>query len=114
LPTDESVLLVLEAALLITVIVALVKDSWAAFRAGRGSLSATVTRGERSMATLTGVLASVAGLYVFAIEVADTAIGYKSFLIVIDFLLIGYLFLFNNWFRNRILGIANERLEEKR
>jgi hypothetical protein len=74
----------------------------------------TVTRGEQSMARLTGVFASTLGLYVFAIEVSEAAAGHKSFLVVLDFVLIGYLFLFNNWFRNWFLGVANARHQERR
>ena len=64
------------------------------------------------MAIFTGTFATTLALFYAAIDVAETASGHKSFLVAADFVAIGYLFLFNGWFRNLVLGAAIERTKE--
>jgi hypothetical protein len=47
-------------------------------------------------------------------EVAEAAKGYKAFLVAADFEALAFLFCFNNWFRNQLLGEAANRANETR
>jgi hypothetical protein len=115
LPSDGDVLLVMHVALLGLLLFAIVRELYARVKAGRGATTFTVTRGERSMAILTGIFATSVGLYALAIQVADDVlVGRKSFLIAFDFVALTYLFFFNDWFRNDVIGTAIDRYQEKR
>lgn len=114
MPTDGATLLVMHIALGLMLLVALAMEQLSRLRAGRGSASLVVGRGQESMHTLTGVFATSLGLFAVAIEVASAAEGHKSFLVVIDFTVLAYLFLFNNWLRNKLIGEAAERTKERR
>lgn len=81
---------------------------------GSATASLTVTRSDRSMAILAGIFAAAVGLYALAIEVADVLVGHKSFLILVDLCALAYLFFYNNWFRNALIGTAMERHKESR
>jgi hypothetical protein len=92
------------AGILITAgMVALRRRLW---RRGGFEASATVTRGPQSMGIFTGTFATTLALFYVAIDVAEAASGHKSFLVAADFVAIGYLFLFNGWFRNLVLASA--------
>lgn len=114
MPSDRAVLIVLHTALGLLFAVATFREIVARMNAGSGSVSATVERGEQSMRMLTGLFASSFALLVFAIDVAHSAEGAKSFLIVIDFAVLFYMFFFNNWFRNAVIGAASARFKESR
>lgn len=76
--------------------------------------SVSIRRGDKGMGLLAGLFATFLGVFVFAVDAADAATGYKSGLILLDFLLLGYLFFFNNWFRNFAIGHASAREKETR
>jgi hypothetical protein len=111
LPPDDAVLITMHTALAGILIVACIAALRRRFRR-RGALEASVTRGPQSMATFTGTFATTLALFYAAIDVADAASGHKSFLIAADFIAIGYLFLFNGWFRNLVLASAIELTKE--
>ena len=114
LPTDEAVLLTMHVALALLLITAGMVALRRRLRRRRGDFiaSAIVTRGSQSMGIFTGTFATALALFYAAIEVANSAPGHKSFLIAADFVAIGYLFLFNGWFRNLVLGSAIELTKE--
>jgi hypothetical protein len=112
LPSDETVLLTIHGILLLIVFVALVRNTTIRYRVRHGDLNPTVTRGDRSMSILTGVFASTVGLYVLAVDMSAVAVGHKAFLVVTDFALLIYLFLYNNWFRNLVIGHSSARTTE--
>lgn len=114
MPSDETTLIVMHAALGMICLVAFLAEWAARLRAGRGSLSLVVGRGTESMGVLTGVFATSLGLFAVAIEVSEAAVGHKSFLVAIDFALLAHLFLFNSWFRNKVIGEASESRKEAR
>lgn len=114
MPTDGATLFVMHVALGLVLLVAVGADIVLLRRAGRGSTGLILGRGPENMRTLTGVFASSLGLFAVAIEVSSAAVGHKSFLVVLDFTVLAYLFLFNNWFRNKLIGEAAERTKERR
>ena len=105
LPSDGSVLIGMHIALvsLLTLAVCIqVRNRW---RSGRGA-TLSVNRGPQSMSVFTSLFATTLGLFYAAIDVSSAFTGYKSFVLIADFVAIGYLFLFNNWFRNLTLAAA--------
>ncbi len=107
LPPDDAVLVTMHTALAGILIVAGIVALRTRFRRRGGfEASAVVTRGPQSMAIFTGTFATTLALFYAAIDVADAASGHKSFLVAADFVAIGYLFLFNGWFRNLVLASA--------
>jgi hypothetical protein len=74
-------------------------------KVGNGfSASATVTRGEKSMNAIYVAYGIATIAIALAVQVAETAKGYKSVLIIIDYGILTYLFFFNWWFKDELLN----------
>jgi hypothetical protein len=48
-----------------------------------------------------------------AIDVADCVLGYKAALVLLDYLILTYLFFFNVWFRNAIVFAGLQRIQRE-
>lgn len=77
----------------------------AAWRRRRGGITAVAIRGEKSMTFLYVVYGVAAVIFALAVQVSEAAKGYKVAIVVFDYLALTYLFFFNSWFRNWILGL---------
>jgi hypothetical protein len=113
LPGDAWVLLAMHLVLGAFVVLGVGASLRARFRARRGGIKAEVQRGPQSMGVFTAMFATALGVFYAALDLANVLLGYKSFLVVVDFIAIGYLFLDNNWFRNHVLGAASEVATER-
>ncbi len=88
---------------------------WHARRAGRGGLTLQVTRSPQSMALFYGTYAAITGLLVALCLNVEIAAKHRVLWAVLDTLLVGYVCLFNAWFRNKLVGWGNALLKlEKR
>lgn len=105
---DRIVFGVMHGTLLLVWLVAVSKDGWAwgKFRFGTGTRAkGTALRGEPSMNFLVGVYGVATVVCALSVQVAEAFCGYKVFFILLDYVILTYLFFFNSWFRNRLLTI---------
>ena len=102
---DLAMLIVLHACLVAVLVTAMFGTVRARWRLTRGAVPATVTRGERSMTVLYVAYAVATVSLSLAVDVAQAAAGYKVAIIAFDYVVLSYLFFFNSWFRNRLLGL---------
>jgi len=68
------------------------------------SPSAEVIRGERGMNAIYVMYGIATIAITLAVQVAETAKGCKSGLVIMDYAILTYLFFFNLWFRNTLLN----------
>ena len=112
LVSDGSMLIALHAGLIAILLMAVfgtVKTKW---RRARGSVSAEVARGARSMTILNVAFGVGTVALALAVQVADAAHGYKVAIIVFDYVALSYLSFFNSWSRNRLLGLVGHVYED--
>ena len=107
--SDEVLFPVLQMALVMFVLFAALRSWVQGRRAGRGSVTLTVTRGEVSMSRFYGSYAAISGLLIAICLSVDVAKGHRLLWVIIDAVLVAYVCLLNPWFRNLLLGWA-ERL----
>ena len=98
---DWVSLSVLHIVLFFLLIYSLHKDYRLKRRRQQG-ISDIVTRGERSMGALCFSYSVVTIAYSLAISASECIVGYKATFIVIDYVVLTYIF-FNSWFRNDIV-----------
>ena len=107
--SDRHWLPALQFGLLFLVGYAAWKSFWAYFHPG---VNLTVDRGDRSLTWLYFTYATATVACGLAVQVSETMKGHKVCVIVLDYLAMTYLFLFNAWFRNsvvfQLLGIASQ------
>jgi hypothetical protein len=72
-----------------------------------GGFRASVTRGPASMAIFYGAYTALSGVMIALCLGVDMAADHRIFFVVVDLLLIAYLCLGSNWFRNKLVGWAN-------
>ena len=101
---DQSILVVMHGVLAGVLAVALFATGRARWKASHNNLKAVVTRGAESMKMLYVTYGIVTAVFTFAIPVSVAATGFKSALILVDYVVLSYLFFFNAWFRNWLLG----------
>ncbi len=104
---DAVVLLAIHALLLL----ALLWSFWATWRES-GKIKLTVTRGEESMNALYVMYGVATVVFALVVQVADTAHGYKAALIVVDYLVLTYLFFFSSRFRNLVVFRTFNRIKK--
>lgn len=68
----------------------------------KSGFSATANRGDASMNALYVVYGLVVGAGGVMITEAEAFHGYKSAIMLIDYVILTYLFLFSSWFRNMV------------
>jgi hypothetical protein len=83
--------------------------------AARDNLTMQVTRGDRAMTIFYGTYAAISVVLVAICVSADAAQGHRVLWTVVDVLLVTYACLFNGWFRNHLVGLANHlaRIERR-
>jgi hypothetical protein len=101
-PTDTVALIAVHLILAMMFLVSIAATIRNHFRKRRAGANAEVERGEQSMNALFVMYGASTVIFSLAVEVADTMIGNKSTVILIDYLVLSYLFFFNSWFRNAI------------
>ena len=82
------------------------------YREKHGYLSSTVTRGDQSMGTLYTMYGVATVIATLTIDVAEAFKGYKSILILFNYLIITYLFFYSSWFRNVVFFPEINRIKE--
>lgn len=68
------------------------------------SASTEVVRGERGMNAIYVMYGIATIAITLAVQVAETAKGSKSGLVIMDYAILTYLFFFNSWLRNTLLS----------
>ena len=101
--SDADVLKAVEIILLFVFFLSILMELVMWIKRGRGSISLTVTRGEHSMNMLFIMYGTVTLVFALIVQVAEAFKDYKALLIVINYLILTYLFFYNSWLRNRIL-----------
>ncbi|MFO1205699.1 MAG: hypothetical protein U1E63_08250 [Burkholderiales bacterium] len=106
---DRHWLPALQFGLLLLVVYAASKSLWAYLHPG---VNLTVSRGDRSLTWLYFTYATATVACGLAVQVSETIKGHKVAVVVLDYLALTYLFLFNAWFRNSVVfqlfGIASQ------
>lgn len=82
---------------------------------GRGDVSVSVKRGDKSMAIFYGSYAFLNGLLVALCLSVEVIRSYRVFWVIIDTILPAYICLFNPWARNKIISWVHvlRNIEEK-
>ena len=80
-----------------------------------GGFSAQVNRGPQSMAVFYGFYVSLSGVVVALCLGVDAAKNHRLLFVVFDLVLVAYLCLGSNWFRNKLMGwsAALTKLEKR-
>jgi hypothetical protein len=104
--SDAVLFPALQVALMIFVLFAVLRNWFQARKAGRGSVTLTVTRGDVSMGRFYGTYAAISGLLIAICLSVNAAKNHRVLWVVIDTVLVAYVCLLNAWFRNLLLGWA--------
>ncbi len=109
--TSDDVLFPLLQIFLALFILFAIFQSWLGrLRAGREA-AITVIRGEGSMIRFYGSYVGLTGLFIAICLSVDIAQGYRIFWVTIDTILVAYLCLSNDWFRNLLMDWTNRLTE---
>jgi purine-cytosine permease-like protein len=103
--TDIITIWIIHVFLLFLFLYYLLANVVSKYKERHSSLQAKVTRGNESMNMLYIFYGVISLIYALAIQVADYGQNHKSAMIVLDYVLLTYLFFFNGRFRNMIIGI---------
>lgn len=105
--TSDDVLFPLLQIFLALFILFAIFQSWLGrLRVGREP-AIIVARGEPSMSRFYGSYVALNGLFVAICLSVDIAQGYRIFWVTIDTILVAYLCLSNDWFRNLLIDWTN-------
>jgi hypothetical protein len=109
--TSDDVLFPLLQIFLALFILFAIFQSWLGrLRAGREP-AITVIRGEVSMSRFYGSYVGLSALFIAICLSVDIAQGYRIFWVTIDTILVAYLCLSNDWFRNLLMDWTNRLTE---
>lgn len=109
--SDEFLFPLMQVALIVFVLFAVLRNWLISTRAGRGGASLVVTRGEASMSRFYATYAAASGLLIAIDLTVDVASTHRVLWVVLDTALVAYVCLLNPWFRNILLGWS-ERLKK--
>ncbi len=104
--SDAVLFPALQVALVMFMLFAALRNWLQDRKVGRGSVTATVLRGDGSMARFYGTYAAISGLLIAICLSVDVAKDHRVLWVVIDTVLVAYVCLFNPWFRNLLIGCA--------
>ncbi len=104
--SDDYLFPLLQSALVLLLLVALLMEFLAQARAGFGDATLTVTRGEKSMAIFYGLYAATSGLLVALCLSVEWAKDHRVFWGLLDTFITSYLCLMNPWLRNKLLAFS--------
>ena len=105
--SDAVLFPLLQAGLVLFVLFAALRNWIAVKRAARGPLTMRVTRSETSMKYFYATYAAINGLLVAIALSVDAAKDYRVLWVAVDTALVAYVCLFNPWFRNHLVRLAN-------
>ena len=105
--SDAVLFWMLQAGLVLFALFAFLRNWIAIGKAGRGSLTMQITRGETSMKYFYGAYAAISGLLVAICLSVDAAKDHRVFWLAVDTSTVAYVCLFNAWFRNYLVKLAN-------
>jgi hypothetical protein len=74
------------------------------FKRRHSSLKGELRRGAEGQGTILTLYGLATVALTFAVDVADTAHGWKALIVLADYIALTHLFFFNGWFKNRIFG----------
>ncbi len=100
--TDPYVIVVVQSALVLFTVVALLRDAYIRILERASEVTAVITRGEKSMTPLYAVYGAALASCLVLVDKASGIDGNKVICIVIDFLCLTYLFFLSTWFRNSV------------
>lgn len=104
--TDFWVLLALQVILAILVCIGVLSQVvHPATHGARAIGTLTVEHGPNSMRWLYTVFGTATALYGLAISVSEAHKGHKVLLVVLDYAALTYLFVWCEWFRERVFGL---------
>ena len=109
---DRNVLAALHLFLVGLLSWALVRTAQAGWRIRQGAPNPKAVRSERSMNSLYVIYGFATVTVTLAVEVSTAAVGFKTFLVLFDYIVLVYLFFFNSWFRNRLFGVLTRIRED--
>lgn len=104
---DDVMLALVQGAVLLLFVYGIFMHVLMRYRQGRGGVSLTVTRGDKSMSSLFAIYGIFIVAIALTIQVADAGRHYKVSLVVLDYIMLTYLFFYNGWFRNWLLNVLN-------
>jgi hypothetical protein len=105
--SDAVLFCVLQAGLVLFALFAALRNWIAARRAGRGSVTMQITRSNASMKLFYGTYAAISGLLVAICLSVDAAKDHRVLWLIVDTFAVTYLCVFNAWFRNHLVALAN-------
>lgn len=100
--TDLYVLAAVDLVLIALTALAVARDVRVRRREREGGVTATVARGEKSMAALYTVYGGSTASLLVLVDKASGVDGHRAVLIVLNLACLTYLFFFSTWFRNAI------------
>lgn len=101
--TDLATVVVLNTMLALGLVISVIADIRVHLRSRQGGVNATVVRGEQSMNALYVLYGFSTVAIGLVVDVAEHPQGHKAALILIDYVILTYLFFFNGWFCNRVV-----------
>ncbi len=110
---DQIVFWLLQIILLLIFLYACIYPKYIAYRNERGGVNFTTTREEKSLKYLRNFASGFTSIILAVmISIADVAYGHKVFIFLLDIIIVLYLSYYNDWFRNKLIGIYS-RIEQK-
>lgn len=103
LTSDKVLFPAVQIALLIFLLLAVIKNSIQAGSAGQGEIAIEIVRGNVSMGLFYGTYAAISGILIAICLRVDIAANHRVFWSILDAIQVGYLCLYNGWFRNLLL-----------
>ena len=110
--TDPIALLVVQVALLLVAVGALLIDLRVRSKAATAEVDVEVRRGDKSMNALYTVYGAALASCLVLIDKAIGIDGNKVVLIILDFVCLTYLFFFSTWFRNSVFFPLAQRVRK--
>lgn len=108
--SDIYLILIIELALVVLAVYAVIKDRWITFRERQTGLFGETRRGEKSMTIIYAGYGSSMAAFLALITNAEGISGHRVALLLLAFLSLTYLFIFSIWFRNSVLFKISGRI----
>jgi len=103
LTSDKALFPAIQIALFIFVLFAVIRNYIQAGNAGQGEIAVEIVRGNVSMGLFYGTYAAISGILIAICLSVDIAKNHRVLWSMLDTIQVGYLCLFNGWFRNLLV-----------
>jgi hypothetical protein len=110
--TDAIVFAVTEGTLILAFAIVLGKDIWIRHKSKHSGVIAEVTRGEQSMNALYVNFGIATVVFTLIVQACDTLKGNQVLFIVLNYVMLTYMFFFSSWFRNTVFFKMTERIKK--